>query len=442
MRTIRTAVAGVFAVCFAGSVMGQDAARPSATWQVQKYDIEAAIPAGAARSIPIRAKLSLKNVSPRPATTLTLRISPSAEITAVKLNDAIADFSKNEEKINSAISLQRISLRPGSIASGGSLTAVVEYKLNLKENSGLASLTENGVHLLPLSFWYPTPNSWFFTQGADRAPMRLKVNSAAGFSVTSSGAETGGAFEDKTLAQPFFVAGSWDAAALSGVSVLSPKGIGPDGQKRAAEVAALFSDARSFMAEFLGKAPDAPLRIVATRRGAGFTGSGTVLLDEAVFRRSGVDSAAVMNIAEAAARLWLGNSIAISGDGYGVISEGMARYLASQFIESKFGKDVADIERLRQRNSYASVSKRDAPMSTVSPLDDYYYPEVANKGAMTWRILAKRLGANEFWAIVRANMQDGDLSASELRSAFVSQKPLVDALFDQVTEMNLLVGLP
>ncbi|MBK9216308.1 MAG: tetratricopeptide repeat protein [Chloracidobacterium sp.] len=442
MRLIHTVLACLFVICAAGFVLGQDPAKPSATWQVQKYDIDVTLPADGSRSIPIRARLSLKNISPRPASSLTLRISPTAEITTVRLNDADSDFSKNEEKINSGVSLQRVSLRPGPIIAGGVLAVAVEYRLNIKENGGAASLTQGGAHLLPSSYWYPTPNSWFFTQGPDRAPTRIKVNFSAGLSIASSGMASAGAFDDRLLVQPFFVAGDWGVTTLNGVSVLAPKGTGPEGQKRGDEMTALFSEARSFMSGFLGKAPDAPLRIVSTRRGAGFSGGGTLLVDEAAFRRSAVDSTTAMNIAEAAARLWLGNSVSVAGDGYGVISEGMVRYLATQFIENKFGKDIADIERLRQRTSYAGVSKRDMPMSTVSPLDDYYYPEVANKGAMMWRILARRLGADEFWSTVRANMQDGELNVADLRTAFVSQKPLLDVLFDQVTEMNLLVGLP
>ncbi|MEO7658873.1 MAG: hypothetical protein ABIV48_04600, partial [Pyrinomonadaceae bacterium] len=68
--------------------------------------------------------------------------------------------------------------------------------------------------------------------------------------------------------------------------------------------------------------------------------------------------------------------------------------------------------------------------------------EVANKGAMAWRILAKRVGATDFANIVRTNLQDGNLTTGELRAAFSSNKDLVDYLFDQVTDMNLLVGLP
>lgn len=442
MRSIRTVLLCLLTAGAFSSAHGQDPVRTAQTWSVQKYDIEATMPADSSRAVPVKAVLTLKNVSTRPASTLTLRISPSADITAVRLNEAVSDFSKNEEKINSATSLQRIVIRFGSIAPGAVATAAVDYKVNIKDNGGLISMAPNAAHFLPLSFWYPTPNSWFFPQGADRAPVRLKVNSAGGLAVVSSGSETAGAFEDKLLSQPFFVSGNWDTTNVNGVSVMMPKGTGPEGQKRGAEMAALFSDARSFVAGVLGNGPDAPMRIVSSRRGAGFGNGGTLMVDEAVFRRSKVDSLTAMNIAETAARLWLGNYIAISGEGYGVISEGLVRYLATQFIESKFGKDVADIERLRQRNSYAAVSKRDAPMANVSPIDDFYYPEVANKGAMAWRMVAKRLGATEFAKVLTQNSQDRSLDLAELRLALVGQKPLLDHFLDQVTDMNLLAGLP
>jgi tetratricopeptide (TPR) repeat protein len=134
--------------------------------------------------------------------------------------------------------------------------------------------------------------------------------------------------------------------------------------------------------------------------------------------------------------------VSISGDGHGVVSEGLSRFIATQFIESKFGKDVADAERDRQRSTYSTVSKRDAPLNIVSPLDDFYFPEVANKGAMVWRILAKRVGQNAFFNIVKTNMADGSLTLPELRAAFSEQKDMLDYLLDQITDMNLMIGLP
>lgn len=431
----------VFVFCFQITAHGQDVARTApATWQVQKYDIDVTLPAENSRVVIAKAILSVKNISRSPASTLTLRISPLAEVTAVKLNDATADFSKNEEKI-AVGTLQRLQTRFGAVPPDGLLSVAVDYKLTLKDNTAVGSISAGSSQLLPLSYWYPTPNSWFFPRGADVAPTRIKVT-GGGMQIVSSGTESAGAFDQKLKVQPFFVAGNWDVSNQSGVSVYMPKGTGQEGQKRAAELAALYSDARTFVAGMLGKAPDVPGRIVSVRRGAGFGSGATVLVDEALFRRSKIDSLTAMNIAESVTKQWIGNSIAASGESYGVVSEGLVRYIATQFIESKYGKDVADIERLRQRSAYSAVAKRDAPMTTVSPIDDYYFPVVANKGAMAWRLIAKRVGAAEFAETLKRNSQDGDLTVAELRAAFSSQKEVIDLLFDQITEMNLMVGLP
>ena len=423
--------------------MAQDVGRTAtATWRVQKYDLDVTLPADNARSIAAKGILDVKNVSGKPASTLTLRISTAAEVSVVKINGSVADFSKSEEKINAAVSLQRLVIRFASTAPDTTVSVNVDYKITLKDNSALSVISPNTSQFLPLSFWYPTPNSWYFTRGADMAPVRIKVNAANGQQVVASGSETAGIFDQKLLGQPFFVTANWEIVNQNGVTVYLPKGAGAEGQKRAAELATIFADAKTFVSGAIGKAPDTPLRIVSGRRGSGFASGGTVFVDESVFRRSKVDSLTAMNIAEAASKLWLGNAVAVNGEGYGIIGEGLSRYIATQFIESEFGKDVADIERLRQRTAYAAVSKRDAPMNTVSPLDDFYYPEVANKGAMVWRILAKRVGAAEFANIIRSNMQDGNLTVAELRAAFSAQKEILDYLFDHVTDMNLLAGVP
>ncbi len=423
-------------------VRAQDGTRPSATWQVQKYDISATLPqSDADRNMTVKAKLDVKNVSGRPASTLTLRIGSAAEITSVNAGGSPLDFTKAEEKINSASSLQRIVLRVPSVQPNATLSATVEYKFSVKDNSGVGALSSAGAQFLPTSFWYPTPNSWFFARGADYAPFRIQVQ-APGQTVVTSGVETGGAFEQRAFGQPFFAAGAWDTINAGGVSVMVPKGSGADEQKRAAELAVIASEARTFTATLLGTAPDAPLRIVTVKRGGGFSGGGTILVDEGVLRRGKPDSLTVMNIADAVAKMWIGGSVSVSGDGFGVVREGLAKYVATQFLESKYGKEIADVERLRQRTAYAAVVRRDSPLNTASPLDDYYYPAVSNKGAMIWRLLARRAGQDELFAGIRAQMQDGSLTLAEIRSANTANKELLDYLIDQVTDVNLMAGLP
>lgn len=418
----------------------QDENRAAATWQVQKYDIAATLPTNETdRNLTVKAVLTLKNVSSRPATTLTLRISPNAEISAVKINDAAADFTKGEEKIGAG-TLRKIVVRVPSIESNANLSAVIDYKLNVKENSGLNVLSPIGSQFLPLSFWYPTPNSWFFARGADSAAMRLQVSAANGETAVSSGIASGNSFEQKLSGQPFFIMGNWDLINANGASVFVPKGI--EDKSRANELAQLAADAKTYTATLLGNAPDVPLKIVAVKRGAGFSSGGTIFVDESVLRRQKIDSQTAMTIAEAVAKIWIGNLTAVSGDGFGAVREGLPRYIATLFLESRYGKDVADIERTRQRTAYAAVVKRDSPLNTAAPIDDYYYATVTNKGAMIWRLLAKQVGQNEFFNVLRSQMSDGNLSLAKLRAAFGTQKELLDYAFDQVTDMNLLIGLP
>jgi len=175
-------------ILLAASVVffAQDDTRVSATWQVVKYDITATLPpSDSDRNLSARAKLDLKNVSSRPATTLTLRISPSAEVSAVSINGTATEFTKGEEKVGSG-SLQRVVVKMPTVQPGSSLTATVDYKLLVKDNSGVAAISPLGSQFLPLSFWYPTPNSWYFARGADYAPFTINVT-APGSTAISSG---------------------------------------------------------------------------------------------------------------------------------------------------------------------------------------------------------------------------------------------------------------
>lgn len=443
MKVPTKAIFALLSIKLVSAAFAQDVdTRPTATWQVQKYDISATLPqAETDRNLVVKAKLDLKNVSARPASTLTLRIGSAAEIASISLSGTAIDFTKAEEKISSATSLQRLLLRIPSVPAGGTVSAIVDYKLSVKDNSGLAAISLSGSHFLPTSFWYPTPNSWYFARGGDFAPLRLKVQAPRSM-VISSGIEGGGTFEQKLNVQPFFVSGAWETVNASGIAVFMPKGAGPGEQKIANEIAAVASEARAFASTLLGAAPDTPLRIVSVKRGGGFAAGGTILVDDGVFRRGKLDSLTAMNIADAVGKLWIGGSVSVGGDGFGIIREGLTRYIATQFVESKYGKEIADVERLRQRTAYAAVARRDAPLNLVSPLDDYYYPAVANKGSMIWRLMAKRLGQDVLFSSARGQFQDGNYSLAEFRASSSADKELLDGLIDQITETNLMAGLP
>jgi tetratricopeptide (TPR) repeat protein len=427
---------------FALNVVAQDEnVRAAAAWQVKKYDITATLPA-AERFLTAKAVLNLQNVGNAAGSRLTLRVSSNAEVSSVAVNNSPAAFTKGEEKLGTSRTLQRIIVTLPSVQPNGTTSVAVDYKLKIDENSGLNTISPVGSQFLPLAFWYPTPNSHYAPRGADFAPFSLTVNAPSGETIVSSGTASANAFEQKLNGQPFFLTGSWDTVEAKGVMVYLPKGAGETEKQRAGELANLAVEAKTFIASLLGGATEVPTRIVAVRRGAGFADAGTILLDYGALRRQKTDSLTAMTIAEAIAKTWLGNASLVRGEGYGTVREGLSRFIATQFIEKQFGRDVADIERLRQRTAYAAVARRDAPLIQVTPLDDYFYASTANKGAMIWRLVARNLGQTEFFNAIRPTLKEGNLSLASLRAALTTQKESLDYWFDQPTDMNLLVGLP
>jgi hypothetical protein len=177
-----------------------------------------------------------------------------------------------------------------------------------------------------------------------------------------------------------------------------------------------------------------------------------VLLETAAFRRAKIDSRTALLVSEAIARLWIGGQTATRGEGSGLVREGLVRFLATLFLEKQFGREAAQAEMQRERLAYAAVSKRDAPLSRTTPVDDTYYNSVPNKGAMVWRLVDRRLGREVFLGALRAQLQAGKgnlngMSLAGFRAALVERggqgmQALLEQQIDQVTDMDLMVGLP
>jgi len=453
MTTIRIILLVCSICCFlAASVYAQDG--PRAAWQATNFDITVDNP-GAERALSARTVLTLRNVGTGGGATLSLRINSKAEIKSISIGSATASYRSVPEPRGGA---QRLTITlPSTIAPSDSVTATVEYRLPVAENSGLAAISPVNTQFLPLSLWYPAANTPFAVRGADYAPFRVTVTGA---SAISSGTEksSGGnsVFEQSLNGQPFFVAGAWDRLDGSGnakdITAFLPKGSGADEQKQAAALIALANDARTFYAGMFGAAPAVPLRLVAVTRGAGFDDAGTMLLGEGAFRRKKVDAVTALGISEAVARLWIGAGIPVRGEGHGVLREGLSRFLASLFLEKQFGAEAVDAERGRQRLSYAAIAKRDSPLSRTTLLEGTYFNSVANKGAMVWRLVDHTVGRDEFVAALRGLLQNARTDADGLSLARVRQtlaerggaamKGLLDQQLDQATDMDLMAGLP
>ena len=431
---------------------------PRAAWAVSGYDIT--VPAsGAERVLNARATITAQNIGRGAGSTLTVRISPTAEIKSVTIGSATATYqSRPESRGNSQRGAsQRVTITlPAPVAPNQRVVANIEYRLPVGENAGAAALSPVGSQFLPQSMWYPQVNNEFSIRGADYAPFRLTINGA---SAVSSGVDksTGGnsVFEQTLNAQPFFITGAWDRVDggpnAKGISAYLAKGAGADEKKQAESLIALASNARSFYTTLLGPTPDVPIRLITVTRGAGFEDAGAILLSNGSFQRRAVDAASVMTISEAIARLWIGADTPVRGDGNGVLREGLTRFLASLFIEKEFGADAAEAERGRERVAYAGIAKRDGPLSRTTAVDPTYLNSVANKGAMVWRLVDSVTGRDTFMATIKALLASGKTDADGLtlaaaRAAFAARgssvRTLLDQELDQTTDMDLMAGLP
>ncbi len=446
--------------CATGSLSAQDDVTSArAAWQMTRFDISARLPQANERALSARAVLSARNVGNAAARTFTARIGSSARIEAVTVGEgagATATYTTRNDE-NTRVQEVRVAL-PAAIAPNGAVQISFNYALPVESNSDVAAISNEGSQFLPRALWYPQPNSPFGVRGPDTAPVRLTVSGASGGqTVVASGrtASEVNSFDQPLHTQPFFVTGAWETieggAEARGASAFVFRGASPDERRQAGELISLAAAARQFYATTLGSPPpDIPVRIVAVRRGGGFDATGTLLLDEAAFRRGKTDAGVALFIAEAMARLWIGGAAAVRGEGFGAVREGLARHLATQFLERRFGGETAQSERLRQQLSLASIARRDPPLVQATLLSEAYATTVINKGAAAWRLIARALGDEVFLGVLRgalASNRESGLTLAQLRAAMTERggagaRELLDYLFDQPTDIDLLVGLP
>jgi len=448
---MKTFLSTILLLCICAHAGAQTTA--SVIWQVNSFDVAATVQP-AERVLNAVATLNATNVGGSTGRTLTVRLNGKASVKSVAVNGAASTFRPGTEPRGE---LQRVEISlPATVAPNASTSVTVTYSLPVESNTGLLAISPIATQFLPLSFWYPMPNTPYTVRGADTAPFRLSVNLP---NVISSGFEKSGgsvSFEQTLHGQPFFLQGDWDkvdgATDGKGISVLMEKGMGAEERKHAEALIAFSGAARAYFAGMLGPAPDVPVRLVAVRRGAGFTDGGTVLIDADALRLPKIDAATALSVAEDVARLWIGGQAPVRGEASGVLRDALVRFLATQFLEKQFGREAVQSELYRERIAYAAVAQRDGPLARASQLDSTYFGSVPNRGAMFWRLVDRKLGRDVFGGVLKAAVQSasGDrsgLTLAALREALAAKggeslKNLMDQQLDQVIDTDLMVGLP
>src|SRR5947209_12460555 len=194
-------------------VSAQQPGEGTAAWQVLQSDISvtAGDTSGESRAVTARAVLTARNVGTAAGRTLTLRLNENAKVESASVGGQPARFTPGKD---ARVKAQTLQLQlPANIPPGSTITAAVQYSLPVTTNTGLEAVSPEGVQFLPLSYWYPTPNTSVAPRGADYAPFKLAVTGLGGGDtlVSTGKAAAGGVYEQALNAQPFFVAGRWEA---------------------------------------------------------------------------------------------------------------------------------------------------------------------------------------------------------------------------------------
>ena len=167
-------------------------------WQVNSFDVNANVQQ-AERSLNAVATINATNVGSGPGRTLTLRLNSKASVKSVTVGGAAASFRPGQEPRGD---LQRVEIvLPAAIAPNATVTATVTYALPVESNSGLIAISPIATQFLPLSFWYPMPNTPYSARGADTAPFHVTVNIP---NAISAGVEKAGATGSVTFDQSLY----------------------------------------------------------------------------------------------------------------------------------------------------------------------------------------------------------------------------------------------
>src|ERR1044071_2739126 len=141
MRSISRFVAicsFVTGVVLVPTALAQD--EPRAAWVITSYDITVP-PLGNDRALSARATIAARNVGRGPGSTLTVRINSAAEIKSVTVGTATATYQSRPESRGPAqrIPSQRVTISlPSPVAPNQNVVAIVEYRLPVDENTGVA----------------------------------------------------------------------------------------------------------------------------------------------------------------------------------------------------------------------------------------------------------------------------------------------------------------
>jgi len=455
--------------------------------EVNRYQVSAKIDV-AASAIDVHASLNITNLGASAKPKLYFRIAKLAKVSSVTVNGGSATVEAVDDR--RATTLSQLTVTPAaSLAAGASAPVEFNYRIEAPESSPLIHVYAGEVFLAPEAVWVPMPSTFYTLYGPTTAPATTTISisgASQSFRAASSGTgksdASGFSFEQPLNTIPMLVAGEFDqplSSDLGGVKVeiwtqpgITPAFVdthsGAGGKSVAARLSEEAGRAIDFLTRTLGPPPaGASFRIISSARASNIDTPGVLVLNEQVFRRDALMVSTIETVAGALAHLWIDGRVRIRGQearggaeggparkprSAAFLRDSLPRYLATLYIEDRYGKEAGRDSFTRMRWNYTPVAQsgRDAELAVQTIILPNYGTAVLSKGPLVFRLFAELGGRDKLISAIKSLFSGPqtkvvtleDLRQSIAKEMGASGDKLFSQWIDSIIEPNLIVGAP
>ena len=328
-----------------------------------------------------------------------------------------------EVRRNAADFTARVSL-PQALPKGEKTTLTFTYsgRLTGEEESPVAGIRFAAI--APKHAYLLYPGRWFPVSGytSDRYIMELKVTTAPGFKVISSGLEqaSGESVTFKSTASGFagslaVVEGAAQKVNAEGVS--TDVWFAPERQPYARAFGEATGRVMTYLTSLYGLPPQRNLTLVESGVDApgGYSAPGILFLSPSAIGEHPSERL----LANQITRQWFGNMVSPLNRNHIWISNGIARYAELLYQEHLNGPSALDAEI---RDLYVdALTVTDAPVRQAARYEDYspeFFAVTGSKGASTYHMLRWIVGDDAFTKTLKAAAEqfaNKSISTDDLR---------------------------
>ena len=403
--SIRWFVAPLVALACAAPALRAQAPRPS-NFLAEHYDVSATIDTGG-QSLSAVAKVDFRPAEA--SSSVRVELHPNLELRDVKSADGKPLTFQRDAENHLFVN---VSL-PSQVAAGSKVTLTFTYAgiLANTENSPIpgiraAFINKDGAYLLLPARWFPLTN---YPSNRYTGTFRLNVPDTLAVAGTGKAANPTPLSSGRLLytfdcnrAAPngTFVAGALQFSPKQAeginVAVYGPPSSAASAQDWANDVARAvteFSDA-------FGPLPDPSTTVIQLPDGTlrDFAAPGVLLLSQRIWNPKSSER----TIARLVASQWWGNQVLPATPADVWLSDGLARYSESLYLEQNNGKE-AGLKAVDEFAVGALMYEDSAPVlqaARLAPYSSDYRSVVMNKGAMIFHMLRAQMGDAPFKALL------------------------------------------